>query len=169
MVRGGPLLHTAVVLFLCLCILYVGEIGIHDVYSWTWAWPRHSVLGTHKHLLLKDNNNNFNILNSDNFDSESSSVSPTRILVISDPHIQCTFDLFEPWLFRLDSDLYLKRGLSRLLSRLKPDVVVVLGDVFAEGYKASELHWKEYLQVYMYVCMYGSEHSEGNLHHRHVH
>lgn len=34
-----------------------------------------------------------------------------------------------------------------MLKQLKPEVVVVLGDLFAEGYKASEVYWWDYLQV----------------------
>ena len=73
--------------------------------------------------------------------------SSLRILLLSDPHIQCSFDRYEPWLFRWDSDSYVSKVFSFLVSTLSPHVIVVLGDIFAEGYKASPQQWKDYLQV----------------------
>ena len=67
--------------------------------------------------------------------------------MLADPHIQCSLEGFEPWLFRLDSDRYLTRAVSRLLVAMEPDAVVVVGDMFAEGYKASQQDWTDYLQV----------------------
>ena len=37
--------------------------------------------------------------------------------------------------------------MAQLLATMEPDAVVVMGDVFAEGYKASEQDWEDYLQV----------------------
>lgn len=34
-----------------------------------------------------------------------------------------------------------------MLDQLQPDVIVVLGDVFAEGFKATDLLWWDYLHV----------------------
>ena len=65
----------------------------------------------------------------------------------SDPHIQCSFAQYEPWLFRRDADGYLQSSYSLLMSTLKPQMVIVLGDIFAEGYKASLQEWRDYLQV----------------------
>ena len=113
-----------------------------------WAWPTHSVLVTHEPLdtTRKIKYKNFNILN-DESDYSKQTVETTTILVFTDPHIQCTFDLFEPRLFRWDSDKYLQRGFGRMVARLRPDMIVLLGDIFAEGYKASEMQWQEYLEV----------------------
>lgn len=123
-------------LLLTLLTFFLGERGIYWVYSWTWAWPQHSVLQNHDPLETTTSPNPF----------INSHVS-TKILVISDPHIQCTFNLYEPWLLRWDSDTYLQRGFSQILSQLQPDMVIVLGDLFAEGYKASDIFWLDYLEV----------------------
>ena len=119
-----------IILLLSLLVIFTGEIGIHYVYSWRWAWPL-----THA--------------SSDNFQrtSQSEQIEPTKIIILSDPHIQCSYDKYEPWLFRWDADNYLRHAVRRLLTRLEPDMVVVTGDMFAEGYKANELVWLEYLQV----------------------
>ena len=74
-----------------------------------------------------------------------------RVLLLADPHIQCTFDKYERWLYRWDADLYLVRSFRRLLSATDPGLVVVLGDVFAEGFKASEKQWREYLECFRAV------------------
>ena len=136
-----------VVIFLFLGLLFLGEVGFHFIYSLMWAWPTHS-LGTYELLntTRRVKYKNFNILNDDS-DYTTQTVDATKILVVSDPHIQCTFDLYEPWLFRWDSDKYIQRGFSRMVARLQPDVVMLLGDVFAEGYKASEVQWLDYLEV----------------------
>lgn len=151
MCRNRPYLCMSLPILLVCCV-YVGEVGVHYIYSWTWAWPTHSVLPTHDPLDATQEkiNRNFNVLSDETDDSKQTTV-PTKILVISDPHIQCTFDLFEPWLYRWDSDKYLQRGFGRLLGQLQPDMVVVLGDLFAEGYKASDLYWVEYLEVRVYA------------------
>ena len=49
------------------------------------------------------------------------------------------------------------RAIARLVARMEPDVVVVVGDVFAEGYKASESDWHDYLLVCVCVCVYERE------------
>ena len=74
-----------------------------------------------------------------------------RVLLLADPHIQCTFDRYERWLYRWDADLFLARSFRRLLSATDPGLVVVLGDVFAEGFKASEKQWREYLECFRAV------------------
>ena len=126
----------------------MGEVGVHFLYSWMWAWPTHSALGAHELLntTQKVKNKNFNILNDDS-DFSKQTIDTTKILVFSDPHIQCTFDLYEPWLLRWDSDKYVQRGFGRMVARLQPDMVVLLGDIFAEGYRASEFDWLQYLEV----------------------
>ena len=110
---------------LCVC-LYAGEVGIYDAYAAEWRWP------THAHAR-----------------DPASPLASLRykILILSDPHIQCSFDRYEPWLARWDSDRHVGRLYGRLVERMRPDLVVVLGDVFAEGYKASHNEWEEYLQV----------------------
>ena len=45
------------------------------------------------------------------------------------------------------------RAVARLVARMEPHVVVVVGDVFAEGYKASESDWRDYLLVCVCVVM----------------
>ena len=111
---------------LALIWIFAGEIGIFYVYSLYWKWPL-SQLGSS--------------------DGELVAAARLRILLLSDPHIQCTFNRYEPWLFRWDADRYLKKAFSLLLSTLQPDMVVVLGDLFGEGFKASSQDWEDYLQV----------------------
>ena len=127
----SPLWTLALPAFLSLCCLYLGEVALFDAYALRWEWPTVS-LRSSQALELDDTR-------------EDKEVS--RILVVSDPHIQCSFDAFEPWLFRWDSDRYVRSAYRRLVNSLRPDLVVVLGDVFAEGYKASSRQWKDYLQV----------------------
>ena len=105
-----------------------------------WAWP---TLSPHEPLDVSRDTS----FSSHTIEDVAEGVEATRILVVADPHIQCTFDKFEPWLYRWDSDRYLRQALGLLLSQLQPEVVVVVGDVFAEGYKASDTQWEEYLQV----------------------
>lgn len=111
---------------LALMWIFAGEIGIFYVYSLYWKWPL-SQLGSSNGELV--------------------AAARLRILLLSDPHIQCTFNRYEPWLFRWDADRYLKKAFSLLLSTLQPDMVVVLGDLFGEGFKASSQDWEDYLQV----------------------
>lgn len=114
-------------LILLLCLLYSGESGVFDIYARRWEWPTHTTDHTPQPLDLSGDYG--------------------KILILSDPHIQCSYDQFEPWLFRWDSDQYVRRAFSRLVQRLQPELVVVLGDLFAEGYKASLVDWQNYLQV----------------------
>lgn len=141
MIRNRPLLFLS--LLLALVTVFLGEIGIHWMYSWTWGWPQTSALQPHDRLDTTRTPNLRVISSTYTADSRDS----TKILVISDTHIQCTFNKFEPWLFRWDSDTYLQRSFTRMLNQLQPDVIVVLGDIFAEGYKASEVFWWDYLKV----------------------
>ena len=101
-----------------VALLLVGEVLLYDVYAFTWKRLQGSDVPTSLKLLL-----------------------------LSDPHIQCSFNAYEPWLFRWDSDRYLKQAYSRAVRQLKPDVVVILGDLFAEGFKASSAEWNHYLKV----------------------
>eukprot|EP00731_Ephydatia_muelleri_P029710 Em0021g233a len=76
-----------------------------------------------------------------------SSVQPSlKVLFLSDPHIQCSFSAYEPWLFRWDADRYLRQAYSRAIRQMNPDAVVILGDLFAEGFKASSVEWADYLK-----------------------
>ena len=99
-------------------LVLVGEVLLYDAYSFTWEWPRNSGVST-----------------------------SLKILLVSDPHIQCTFSAYEPRLFRWDADRYLRQSYSRAIRRMNPDVVVLLGDIFAEGFKASASEWNDYLKV----------------------
>lgn len=111
---------------LTLMWVFTGEIGIFYAYSLSWRWPV-SQLG---------------------FTSGELMAAPKlRILLLSDPHIQCTFNRYESWLLRWDADQYLKKSFSLLVGTLHPEMVVILGDIFAEGFKASPQEWRDYLQV----------------------
>ena len=62
----------------------------------------------------------------------------------------------EPRIARWDADHYLKQSFSYLLSRLhpQPDIVVLLGDIFSNGFRASQQQWQDYVQVisiHMYI------------------
>jgi hypothetical protein len=50
---------------------------------------------------------------------------------------------------RWDADRYLRQSISYVMSTLSspPEVVVLLGDVFSNGYRASNQHWQDYLNV----------------------
>ena len=127
--RSTQLTVLALLLLLLLfLLLYTGESGIFDIYASQWEWPTHTTDHTPQPLDLSGDYG--------------------KILILSDPHIQCSYDQFEPWLFRWDSDQYVRRAFSRLVQRLQPELVVVLGDLFAEGYKASLVDWEDYLQVH---------------------
>ena len=55
----------------------------------------------------------------------------------------------EPLISRWDNDRYLALGYSRLLGRLAvPDVVVFLGDLFSDGFRASTEQWSDYMRVW---------------------
>ena len=101
-----------------VALVLVGEVLLYDAYSFMWKWPR------------------------------GSSVQPSlKVLFLSDPHIQCSFSAYEPWLFRWDADRYLRQAYSRAIRQMNPDAVVILGDLFAEGFKASSVEWADYLKV----------------------
>ena len=116
--------------------LFIGEIGVFHICSLWWEWPNFqaasSTTGLHH--------------------PGDVTVPATRLklLLLSDPHIQCTFNRYEPLLFRWDADRFLRSGFSLLMKTMRPDMVVVLGDIFAEGYKASAQEWTDYLQVCLY-------------------
>ncbi len=63
----------------------------------------------------------------------------------------------EWWLARWDADTYLKKSFSRLHSRLKPDLLVFLGDTFSNGFEATDKQWDDYLQVQTLFAMYISQ------------
>jgi hypothetical protein len=152
MIRQRPLIFLSLSLFL---LLLFGEFGVHTLYSWMWAWPTDSALPPYRPLdpTITETYANLEIINAGPDESKQS----LKILVLADPHIQCSYARFEPWLFRWDSDKYVARGVSRLLVAMEPDAVVVVGDVFAEGYKASERDWTEYLQCLREVLVIPSE------------
>lgn len=114
------------IIVLALMWVFAGEIGIFYVYSLNWKWP---------------------LLSASTSSGELVAAARLKILLLSDPHIQCTFNRYESWLFRWDADQYLKKAFSLLISTLQPEMVVVLGDIFAEGFKASSQEWEDYLQV----------------------
>ncbi len=69
----------------------------------------------------------------------------------------------EVWLARWDADTYLKKSFSRL----KPDLLVFLGDTFSNGFETTDQQWDDYLQVQqlfavcislvtMLICMYSA-------------
>ncbi len=53
----------------------------------------------------------------------------------------------EFWLARKDADRYLSTAYSYLVNTLHPDMVILLGDIFSDGFQASSSHWKDYLNV----------------------
>ena len=55
----------------------------------------------------------------------------------------------EPWIARWDADRYLQRSFSYLMFSLhpQPDVIVLLGDVFSNGFVATDRQWEDYLKV----------------------
>lgn len=63
----------------------------------------------------------------------------------------------EPWIARWDADRYLKQSFSYLMSSLNPspEVVVLLGDVFSNGFRASDEQWEEYLKVHILQKLIG--------------
>jgi metallophosphoesterase superfamily enzyme len=56
------------------------------------------------------------------------------------------------WLARKDADHYLSTTFSHLMDSLHPDVVVLLGDIFSDGFQASASQWMDYLNVSYCVC-----------------
>ena len=69
-----------------------------------------------------------------------------KLLLISDMHIMCTVPAVEPWLYRWDADRYLRMNIETAVRYVHPDVVIVLGDMFDQGYIASEQEWEEYIE-----------------------
>ena len=171
MFRHRPQLTLSLSLLSLLLYLLFGEVGVHTAYSWGWAWPTSSAHHPHVPLdpTITDTNENYRVITA----TSEETISSTKILVLADPHIQCSFDRYEPWLFRLDSDWYVGRAVSRLVARLQPHVVVIVGDVFAEGYKASEFEWQDYLQVSVCVLLKCLllliSHTHTHTHHAHTH
>ena len=53
----------------------------------------------------------------------------------------------ELWLARKDSDHYLRTMFSYLMDTLHPDAVILLGDIFSDGFQASANQWQDYLTV----------------------
>ena len=51
------------------------------------------------------------------------------------------------WLARKDADHYLSTIFSHLMDSLHPDVVILLGDIFSDGFRASSNQWNDYLIV----------------------
>ncbi len=127
-----PGLASVVLLAAAAGWVFTGEIGIFYYRSLQWKWP-----GVDDDLSMSAR------------DPENGHGTPSllKLLVLSDPHIQCNFNRYEPWVARWDSDHYVRKSFSLLMRRLVPDVVIVLGDVFAEGFKASKEEWSNYLQV----------------------
>ncbi|CAI8044326.1 Metallophosphoesterase 1 [Geodia barretti] len=152
MIRQRPLIFLSLSLFL---LFLFGEFGVHFLYSWMWAWPTDSALPPYRPLdpTVTESYANLEIINAGPDETKQS----LKILVLADPHIQCSFATFEPWLLRWDSDRYVARGVSRLLVAMEPDAVVVVGDVFAEGYKASQQDWTDYLQCLSEVLVVPSD------------
>jgi predicted phosphodiesterase len=69
-----------------------------------------------------------------------------KLLLISDMHIMCTVPAVEPWLYRWDADRYLRMNIETAVKYVNPDAVILMGDVFDQGYIATEQQWKEYLE-----------------------
>lgn len=53
----------------------------------------------------------------------------------------------ELWLARKDADHYLRTIFSHLMDTLHPDMVILLGDIFSDGFHASTNQWVDYLNV----------------------
>lgn len=53
----------------------------------------------------------------------------------------------ELWIARKDADRYLSTTFYHLMRKLDPDVIILLGDVFSDGFRASESQWRDYLVV----------------------
>ena len=57
-------------------------------------------------------------------------------------------DREEPWLSRRDVDLYLSTIYSHLMKSLPElNMVILLGDIFSDGFQATHSQWKDYLNV----------------------
>ena len=74
-----------------------------------------------------------------------------RVLVITDLHIMCTMSAVETWIARWDADRYLKKSLDEALDAFRPNVVLILGDVFDQGYNANSREWIDYLHCLQHV------------------
>ena len=109
-------------------LLFMGEHGARRLYAAAyWSWPDLTARTT----------------------TREPTSTMLRVLFLSDPHIQCTLDRYEYGPARWDSDRYLRGSYGAISGYLNPhpDIVVILGDVFAEGFKATESEWQDYLQV----------------------
>ena len=116
--------------------LFIGEIGVFHICSLWWEWPKFQTASSTTGLHHPGD--------------VTVPATTLKLLLLSDPHIQCTFNRYEPLLFRWDADRFLRSGFSLLMKTMRPDMVVVLGDIFAEGYKASAQEWTDYLLVCLY-------------------
>ncbi len=47
----------------------------------------------------------------------------------------------------MDSDRYLSNVYSHLMKTMQPDAVIILGDLFSDGFRASGDQWLDYLKV----------------------
>ena len=85
--------------------------------------------------------------------SEDGAVSKEalKVLVVTDLHIMCTMSAVEPWIARWDADRYLKKNLDQAFAVFSPDVVLILGDVFDQGYNANSQEWIDYLRCFRHV------------------
>lgn len=74
-----------------------------------------------------------------------------KVLVMTDLHIMCTMSAVESWIARWDADRYLKKNLDQAIKVFKPNVVLILGDVFDQGYNANSQEWIDYLRCLRHV------------------
>ena len=106
---------SCVVLFLVFSVLwlFLGEVGIYYIYSLRWQWPQqlNELNGYLKKHLIRDNPPGTSLDSSQRYHYQngdthyytrperfkrsattSSTQAGMRILILSDPHIMCTFD-----------------------------------------------------------------------------
>ena len=112
-----------VTLLLSLGWVYFAEVLIYPFYS-TFIWDTHN----------------------DTVPNDS-----LRVLAITDLHIMCTMSAVEPWIARWDADRYLKKNLDQAIAVFEPHVVLILGDVFDQGYNANSKEWVDYLACLRHI------------------
>ena len=113
---ASPNAFLALVLLLTGVLIFAGEVGIFYLYSWMWQWPgldslsglvRHHT-GLRRELHLSSATERYHYQSGDvhyytrflsgDHDSPEGYVNrpnPTillRVLILSDPHIMCTYD-----------------------------------------------------------------------------
>lgn len=72
--------------------IFIGEVGVHYIYSLKWQWPQASSSRTKQQFsqprLQRDGEQPIK----PGSEEESDNGEALQILIMSDPHIMCTFD-----------------------------------------------------------------------------